>query len=455
MRKLAFLLVALFLVSTVSAIQVKQQSVTDVIIPEFNQPANIQLAISDIPEGSYNLYTLTDVKILPSSPFQLGNGINYVDVSIFPLDSLKERGIYIFTYNIHNIDGPSYEEKMQVEIVNLEDAFEISSGSNDPDSDSMTFFVNNKENVKLRNVRASFSSVFFDVEETFDLEPFEKRTFSVSVDKDRIKTIEAGSYLLKAEFDTAKGVKSITGKIYLGVKEGIETTEDTSGLLIRTASVSKVNVGNVVDVVTVSMKRGAISRLFTTFNNEPTTVSREGLSVNYFWVETLQPAEVFIVRARTNYFLPLLIVAFIMLLVWGFKHYTENKLEIKKTVSKVRTKKDEFALKVKLSVKARKSVENVSLMDRIPAVVKIYEKFETVKPDKIDTHNRRISWNIGDLKQGEERIFSYVVYSKIGVVGKFSLPGATAIFERDGDIHESISNEVFFLNEDVSVGGEE
>ncbi|MBT7238024.1 hypothetical protein HN865_04160 [Candidatus Woesearchaeota archaeon] len=51
---------------------------------------------------------------------------------------------------------------------------------------------------------------------------------------------------------------------------------------------------------------------------------------------------------------------------------------------------------------------------------------------------------------GEERVFSYIVYSKIGVVGKFSLPEALAVFEKEGEIHEVESNKVFFLSEQTS-----
>ena len=72
-----------------------------------------------------------------------------------------------------------------------------------------------------------------------------------------------------------------------------------------------------------------------------------------------------------------------------------------------------------------------------------------VQPDKIDTQNRRIHWNIGDLNAGEERVFTYIIYSKVGVVGKFSLPEALTVFERNGNMHEVESNKVFFMSDQV------
>ena len=80
---------------------------------------------------------------------------------------------------------------------------------------------------------------------------------------------------------------------------------------------------------------------------------------------------------------------------------------------------------------------------------KIYNKFGTTKPDKIDPESRRLRWNVGDLDSGEERIFSYIVYSKIGVMGKFSLPESKAVFESDGKIQETHSNIVHFMSDQV------
>ena len=125
----------------------------------------------------------------------------------------------------------------------------------------------------------------------------------------------------------------------------------------------------------------------------------------------------------------------------------ETKLEVKKSISYVKTKDGQFALRVKINVKARTAVENVSITDRIPSIVKIYNKFGFIKPDKIDAKNRRLHWNIGKLFPGEERVFDYIVYAKVGVIGKFSLPGALAVYEHEGTINEVSSNQVFFLNE--------
>ena len=50
---------------------------------------------------------------------------------------------------------------------------------------------------------------------------------------------------------------------------------------------------------------------------------------------------------------------------------------------------------------------------------------------------------------GEERVFNYLIYSKVGIVGKFSLPEAIAVFEKNNEIHEVKSNKVFFMSEQI------
>ena len=96
---------------------------------------------------------------------------------------------------------------------------------------------------------------------------------------------------------------------------------------------------------------------------------------------------------------------------------------------------------------AKKHVEKINIIDRLPHLVKIYEKFGGEQPKRINEKNKRIEWEFDELEEGETKILSYVIYSKIGIIGKFALPKATAIYEKDGKINESESNKAFFVAE--------
>lgn len=444
MNKIILIFLALMLIWPVSALSLNENVVTSGIVPELNNPATVELVIKEVVAGTYNVYTLNDVLIKPESNFELENGTNVVNLKIYPTSALDIEGLYAFTYTLMKSTGEKYNSKLVVDIVPISEAFEISSDSNIPEGDKIRFYVENKANANFSNLTFKFSSLLFNLEETFDLAAFEKKEFKVKVGD--LNKIEAGSYLIEADILTLEGIKTLEGKIYLGEKKGVETSQDLSGLLIRTETINKINNGNVVEDISVFIERGLFSRLFTTFNIEPISVEVNGATVSYGWSSKLGPGEIFVVKAKTNYLVPSLILLALALVVWSYKKYTTKKLVILKSVAPVRTKGGQFALRVRLVLKAKENLKNVSLVDKIPQMVKVHEKFETSKPDKVDFKSRRIEWNLGDLQTGEERSFSYVIYSKIGIVGKFALPEAVSLFEKEGDIHEVKSNSVFFLS---------
>jgi len=452
MKKVLICFVALLILGSVSALSVQANSVDKIVVPDFNKPAKMQLTITDAEEGSYNVYTLTGVSIKPTSPFELHSGTNEIEVYVYPTASLNERGYYTFTYNLKKIGGANYEDRMSVRILDLKDLIDLESSA-DFDSGQIVIALINKENIELKGVSVRFSSFLFDTQGKVDLTPEQDSIISIDVDKTELSRTKPGSYVVSAEFNTLNGKKEIDGTIFIGEKKGISTQEDSSGFLIHTNSITKIDVGNVEEVVSIQMKKDVFSRLFTSFNIEPTSVDRSGISVEYSWSDKLMPGEVLNVKARTSYIIPFLIVVFAVFVVLGFRRYSETKIDVKKSVHHVRTKGGEFALRVNISVNAKTRIENVSIIDRVPAMVKIYNKFGTIKPDKIDAKTRRLHWNIGDLNAGEERVFSYVVYSKIGIVGRFALPEAMVLYEKDGEVSETSSNVVYFLSEQIK--GEE
>jgi len=443
------LLISVLLMSFASAVTFQKTAVNDVIIPEFNQPANFLLTLDDVDAGLYHFYTLTDVALKPEGDLTLKNGENKFDFSVYAQERLKTySGGYTFVYGLKsNTNSGDYEDRMTVRVIPLKDAIEISSDTINPDTDKITFYIQNMERAKLENVTAKFVSIFFNEQRTFDINPLEKTEITIPINQDEAKKIKAGVYLINAEFNTDSGKKSVEGKLYWAEKEGITTQESVQGFFIKSIKSTKLNIGNVPQTVSITIRKNIITRLFTSFNVKPSSVRNDGLGVIYTWNKELGPAQSLIVNAKTNYFYPLLIILLAIIIIYAYIKYTEKKVEVLKSVSHVKTKGGEFALKVRILVKAKKAIQGVSLVDKMPAMTKIYDKLWTVEPKKIDTLNRRIYWDIGDMGAGEERAFSYVVYSKIGVIGKFGLPEALVILEKDGKIHEITSNQVFFLSE--------
>ena len=450
MKKLLTFLIGIWCLTFISALNISEQYDNNVLVRDVDNHMDLTLSITNASQGVYNIYTLSDVSMKPSETFTIPSGEIEKTFTIAPTENLDIEGYYTFTYTLNHRGVEKIDKKFTVNLLNLEDVLEIGSDSINPESENITFYIKNKENIELKNLSAKFSSILFDIEREFDIGPNEKLEISVEVDKENLKKIKAGVYIIQSVFQTNKGNRKIDGNLYLGEKKGISSLEDKSGFLVQTETMTKINSGNVLESVQIRLKRNIFSRLFTSFNIEPTITDRKGLTIQYTWVkEQLKPAEVYTVKVKTNYLFPFFTILFAALALLGFKRFSETKLQITKSVSHVRTKNGEFALKISLSLKVKKNVENVSLIDKVPAIVKIYKHFGMVKPDKIDTESRRISWHIGDLNSGEERVFNYIVYSKVGVIGKFSLPEALVVFEKNDQIHEVESNKVFFMSDQI------
>ncbi len=450
MKKLLVVFVGLFFLTLASAINLSIEYDTDIIVRDLDTSIKLTFKITDAPAGIYNVYTLSDVSISPSEMFTIDSEELIKEFTIKQTDSLNVKGYYTLTYTLHHRNVEKIDEKLTIKLLDLNEVIEIRNGSADYERGEIIFYVKNKENVSLENLSAKFSSLLFDVEKKFSLKPFEEYNISVFVNKETIKQTKSGNYVIESFFDTNDGEKRIEGNLYLGEKKAISTKEEEFGVLIKNYIITKTNIGNTLENIRVEVNKNIFSRLFTSFNIEPNLIERDGFFVRYIWIKNrFEPGEIFILRIKTNYILPLIILLVGVVVFLGIRRYTETKVEVTKSVSPVRTKNDEFALKIKLSVKARKSIENVTLTDRIPRILKIYNKFRTGEPNKIDASSRKIHWNLENMDSGEERVFSYIVYSKVGVVGKFSLPKAIVVFEKESKIHEVSSKKVFFMSDQI------
>lgn len=453
MRKsLVFLFAALMMFSLVSSLEMYSRYDTDVMVRGLDSEINLELIVTDAEPGNYNLYTLSDIVISPSGIFRVENESFSKEFVLTPRDNLDVEGNYAFTYILNHRGFDKYSERFVIDFVNLEDIIVIESESVNFETGQIDYYIENTEDVNIENLSVEISSVLFEDERVVDLGPNERLELSIMVDANKLKKTNAGVYIMTATFDTSFGEVVVDGNLYLGEKKGITSTEDNSGLLIRTHTVTKVNTGNVVESISTYATQDIFSRFFTTFNEEPDLVERDGLMVTYTWIEErLDPAEVYVVKMKTNYALPFLVIVGLTALFLWTKKVSESKVEIKKRVSHVRTKTGEFALRIILEVNAKKAVENVKLVDRVPAMVKIYNKFdEENKPDRVSSKSRSLHWDIGEMKAGEVKLYSYIVYSKVGIVGKFVLPEARASFEKDDRVYRSNSSKVYFMSEQGS-----
>ena len=453
------ILAFLFIVPLASAINLKIEgkSSNEVMIANIDEPATFDIEITNLGlDDSLQFYNLLGFNMAPKGTVNIKSGeTQRIKVLIYPRPDLNFKGFYTFKYFIRGKDSSEITQKITVKIMDLEEIFEVGSEELNPPSNSMRVYIKNKVNFNFEEAVATFSSPFFEFDEKFSLAPYEKKTFDVKLNKEDFKKLMAGFYTLKAEITVDNKNVDVEGVIKFAEKDIVTTTKKDYGLIISTKIIEKKNEGNTIAKSETAIKKNIISRLFTNFSPEPNIVERDGFSVYYTWNNEINPGETLKITTKTNWLFPFLTILFIIAIVMLAKLYSKTNLVLRKKVSFVRAKGGEFALKVSIIVDSKKYIERISVVDRIPQLVKIYERFGGEKPARIDEKNKKIEWNFEKLEAGEIRVLSYIIYSKVGVLGKFALPSAKAIYEREGEVQEAESNRAFFISEQRGEEGEE
>jgi len=445
-------LVLLVSLSSVLAIDldIQKTPINDVVISELDEPAVFNFNITNNGVADYfTIYSLVGVKITPEDSIYIPSGESReVLVKVYPKNGLtQDSGSLVFVYKIKGDKSGIQEDTLTLNIVRIQDAFAIGTNAIEPQSAQATVFFKNNYNLNYEKISAKFTSAFFSFSESFSLAPFENKEFSVPLSPEKVSLLSAGQYILKTELEIDSVKKTIESNIRFSEKNLIDTEEEKYGWAVSRTIIKKTNKGNVETMAEVVIKKNIISRLFTTFNLEPYKVQRDGLSVYYYWQRELKPGDSFTVSITTNWLIPLLVIAAAVVLGFFISMYRRSYVIVRKRVSFVRAKGGQFGLKVNLYVRGRGFTERVKVYDRIPAIAKLYERFGAITPTRFDVSTRRLEWNLGNLDRGEERVLTYIIYSKVGVVGRFELPKATAVYEKDNRIYETESNKAYFVTE--------
>ncbi len=451
MNKKFLALAIIFLLPCVLAIDIKleKEQIEGIIIQGLDSPAVFNLKITN--QGmatNLNFLNFLGFIIEPETIQIDEDETKEVQFKVYPKQNFDYLGFYIFKYSIFKGED-RLDDELVLKFIEFKNALEIGAQEINPESNSLEVYVQNKENFNFEQMHVKFSSAFFELEEDFSLGPDEKKSFNVNLNKEDFKKLIAGFYTLNAEITSEDEKANLEGVIKFNEKDILTTEKKEYGFIISSKIITKENKGNVVVETKTTLKKNIISRLFTSFSPEPTSVERKGSQVYYVWNQKIKPGETLEIVVKTNWLFPFILIIIIISIIILVKQSTKKHLIIRKKVSFVKSKGGEFALKVTLNLHAKKYIEKIRLIDRLPPLVKIYEKFGIEKPIRIEEKNKRIEWAFEKLEAGETRVISYIIYSKVGILGRFILPSAIAIFERDGKICKTNSNQSFFMAEQV------
>lgn len=439
-----FLLLLVPLVAGAVSLSVVDEG--SVVVAELDNPARYSFTINAGGEDTLELYSLVGVTFSPRGSFDVEDGSQKVDVLAFTNRDIRKReGIFSFEYFLTSRLSGIQSDILQLRVASLQDTLEVYPVNMRYLDTSLTFILKNNQNARLENLTLTFSTPFFTEQKSVSLSPFGTANVTIAIDSEKRSKLAAGAYIVEVEVAQPQGGKGvIEGTLHYLEQQGTSVSETSEGFVIRQKTVEKTNAGNVVVADSITIQKDIISRLFTSASPAPAEVKRSGLSLSYIWNEQLQPGESWSVTVTTNYTLPLLILLLVIVISFLVHIYTSTAVVVRKQVSYVKTKGGQFALKVRLVVRAKHHVDSVQVIDRLPGMAKLYEQFG-LRPDRLESATRRIFWDVGALQAGEERVFSYIMYSDIKPMGRFELPAATTVFEHKGKTHEVMSNRAFFL----------
>jgi len=430
-----------------AAVEVKLTPISSITIPEINKPAIFELSMKNLGESDdFTLYSVAGIKIEPNKSINIGAGdTEIIIITVSPTIPLKiSPDYYSFEYKIKGIKAGTQEEDLALVMVNLEDAFEFSAEDLALDSNSAFVHLKSKYGGSVEDISFGVSSLFFSQTSVISLEAFEDKRIPIPVNEDKLRILLAGPYMVNGKLAVGGKEASLSTMMNFNEKEGIVTSETSSGIMIHRQVIEKKNEGNTKSGATIAIEKNFFPALFTSFTSTQDKKEFRGFDVRYTFTKELAPNETIEITATTNWWILVAIVA-VLIIIWiAFDRYIRNKIVLSKRVSFVRTKGGEFALRVSITVKARDFVERIRVFDRLPPMVKLFENYGMSLPDVIDERNRRLEWNIQAMGAGEVRELSYIIYSKVSVVGRFELPAAEAIYEYLGKIKDAQSNKAFF-----------
>lgn len=454
-KKVLLLIGVIILINIISVLainlEVNSKAISNSYLIELNDPAVFDLIIKNLDKSdSFQIYSLVGINIT-HMPLRIDKDeTEIIRIYLTPQDYLRSNPqSYTFEYKIKNSKNEIQSETLTINIVSLDSAFSIDSQPINPKSEKMTINIRNNLMKNLKNVKFKIKSNFFnDYEKELSFGLNEKKHIEINIDKNKLKTLTAGNYILNSQISLQNNIFNFESQIRFLENEGIEMLEDKKGSIIQKIEIIKKNTGNTKQLIAITQKKNFIAYLFTTANIPPTKVETEGFYKNYVWEKVLNPDEELKIVTRTNWLFPIIIIIIIIIGASLIRKSIYDNLELTKKVAFVKTRGGEFALKVSVKARAKKQIEKIKIIDILPSMVKLYDKFGMINPDKIDMDSKRLYWNIPRLNKGETRIFTYIIYSKIGVFGRIELPEARAIYEENGESKETYSNKSFYVREE-------
>ncbi|MBT5029964.1 hypothetical protein HN840_04310 [archaeon] len=443
---LVFFLLSIGIVSAYGGIGIEEISSTTMIEP--GQIAEYTLTIDNLGSKYYQLQVSGDQYAgLPSSYFEYVfvdpnyvelNGQESVQVNVTMLlkDDVTVKKRYETFITVTGINEESISEKYYMQIFAKEPTEPISlyiaeaAESVAPNNDFvLKLGLLNNMNEDLNNIDVLVSSELFEDQQTVQLFDEQEREVEFTFPIDSSTSPGNYTYSVRIYYDDELKATT-TGEIVveesLDVSETVKISED---FLYKEIVITIENTGNLEVSSSYEYPMPWYERWFASYSVDANV--EDGAAQ---WTFNIAPEEDVVVVIDVDY--RPLIIGIIALILAGIIAYFmfTRRVTINKKVFKMKYSTEGLTeFKVKLNVRNRtsKKIKDITVVDRLPRIIKPNMQFGTLHPSGVERAAKgvRMMWKINELVPGEERIISYDVQPRMGVIGRLTLPAAMGKFK--------------------------
>lgn len=274
--------------------------------------------------------------------------------------------------------------------------------------------------------------------------------YTVSADSlDEVKTSEgelipSGSkkefnFLFRLPEDAEPGTRDLDFKV-VGDSENTQTKSfevERVSRIVRNSSLEKkvvssteiasaMNLGNAAEDVSLNLSVESYLSPLTSFSEPADRVEESGGMKKYYWKRSLNPGEGIQVERKTEYWPPVVALVLLVSVLAGLERLYVG-ISADKTAKNV-----EEGIKIRLEIinRSRHKVEEVEVEDFVPDIASVDKEFPMAAPKVAKTgEGTRLTWDIGSLEPGEQRVMEYIVNPSVKVEGGVTFPSAEIIVE--------------------------
>lgn len=397
----------------------------------YTRPATYQVdwitytepGVISVPPRSTKTFNLT---IDPKSTVMPGQHEVLLSIGSTETNEYVDSSLFIYVRSLNQV-FPGYKASLALSV---DVPYEIDPRNEVP----VTIYLRNRNVLEIKNMTLIISSKLINKEINIPFTPLEEKTQSLVFTLDKYQlplddTLEVKVIVRNVTINT----KSIPIKIvpYTTLIEDITVKKS---FLKSLKIINLTNDGNTLNEEDYLVPITFFQNVFTTTQPQMNVVNKEKKYLVY--KSNLNPLESQVISIETNYRIIVYVILIIGLSIFTYFRY-RSPILIKKRVIPIHGESggvSEFHIRLLIMNRTKQPVENVGVREIIPKIVQMIKEDNvgTLQPSKVIKHDKKgtlVKWDINYLEPYEERIITFKILSKLGIVGGFLLPKTKVKYE--------------------------